>query len=160
MDCTEDFACSQLRFSMEQNEQTAFKACIVFNVVMLETGLDRVYRDLTPFFSQLLTCEVNLIEFLEIMAQMEPYIIFLSLKPTEMNSDFIFNYLKKVTTQSHHSKIEKTNRKTLISSRWMRPKGPRGCQKKRHYPSYKLMEGQCAKIEPKMQKINKNCQKT
>jgi hypothetical protein len=30
------------------------------------------------------------------MAQMEPYIIFLSLKPTKMTSDFILNYLKKV----------------------------------------------------------------
>ena len=27
---------------------------------------------------------------------MGPYIIFLSLKPTKMNSDFILNYLKKV----------------------------------------------------------------
>ena len=57
------------------------------------------------FLSYLLSCELNLVEILEIMAQMEPYIIFLSLKPTKMTSDFILNYLKKViggaTTQKY-----------------------------------------------------------
>ena len=61
--------------------------------------------DLTFFFSYSLTCEVNLIEFLEIMAQMGPYNIFLSLKPKVMNSDYILNCLKKViggtTTQKY-----------------------------------------------------------
>ena len=48
------------------------------------------------FFSYLLTWEVDLIEILEIMAQMWQYVIFLSLKPTKVTSDFILNYLKKV----------------------------------------------------------------
>ena len=39
------------------------------------------------------SCEVSLIEVLEIMAQMGPYIIFLSLKPKKMTSDFILSYL-------------------------------------------------------------------
>ena len=44
------------------------------------------------FFSYLLTCEVYLIKFLEIMAQMRQYVIFLSLKPIKVSSDFILNY--------------------------------------------------------------------
>ena len=48
------------------------------------------------FFSYLLTWEVDLIEILEIMAQMWPYVIFLSLKPTKVTSDFILHYLKKI----------------------------------------------------------------
>ena len=43
------------------------------------------------FFSYLLTWEVYLIEFLEIMTQRQQYIIFLSLKPTKVTSDFILN---------------------------------------------------------------------
>ena len=42
------------------------------------------------FFSYLLTWEVDLIEILEIMAQMWQYVIFLSLQPTKVTSDFIF----------------------------------------------------------------------
>ena len=57
------------------------------------------------FFSYLLTWEVDLIEILEIMAQMWQYVIFLSLKPTKVTSDFILNQLKKVvggaTTQKY-----------------------------------------------------------
>ena len=41
------------------------------------------------FFSYLLTWEVNLIEILKIMAQIWQYVIFLSLKPTKVTSDFI-----------------------------------------------------------------------
>ena len=48
------------------------------------------------FFSYLLTWEVDLIEILEIMAQMWQYINFLSLKATKVTSDFILYYLKKV----------------------------------------------------------------
>ena len=40
-------------------------------------------------FSYLLTWEVDLIEILEIMAQMWQYVIFLSLQPTKVTSDFI-----------------------------------------------------------------------
>ena len=39
----------------------------------------------------LLTWEVDFIEILEIMAQMWQYVIFLSLKPTKVTSDFILN---------------------------------------------------------------------
>ena len=57
------------------------------------------------FFSYLLTWEVDLIEILEIMAQMWQYVIFLSLQPTKVTSDFIFYLLKKVvggaTTQKY-----------------------------------------------------------
>ena len=41
------------------------------------------------FFSYLLTWEVDLIEILEIMAQMWQYMIFLSLEPPKVTSDFI-----------------------------------------------------------------------
>ena len=41
------------------------------------------------FFSYLLTWEVDLIEILEFMAQMWQYVIFLSLKPTKVTSDYI-----------------------------------------------------------------------
>ena len=43
------------------------------------------------FFSYLLTWEVDLIEILEIMPQIWQYVIFLSLKPTKVTSDFILN---------------------------------------------------------------------
>ena len=43
------------------------------------------------FFSYLITWEVDLIEILEIMAQMCQYVICLSLKPTKVTSDFILN---------------------------------------------------------------------
>ena len=43
------------------------------------------------FFSYLLTWEVDLIEILKIMPQMWQYVIFLSLKPTKVTSDFILN---------------------------------------------------------------------
>ena len=43
------------------------------------------------FFSYLLTWEVDLIEILEIMPTIWPYVIFLSLKPTKVTSDFILN---------------------------------------------------------------------
>ena len=60
------------------------------------------------FFSYLLTCEVYLMEVLEIMAQMLQYLTFLSLKSIEVSSDFILNYLKKVvggaTTQKYVSR--------------------------------------------------------
>ena len=65
----------------------------------------------TIFFSYFLTCEVYLIEVLEIMAQMRQYIIFLSLKPIKVSSDFILNYLKKVvggaTTQKYQKQTQK-----------------------------------------------------
>ena len=47
-------------------------------------------------FSDLLTWEVDLIEILEIMAQMWQNVIFLSLEPTKGTSDYILNQLKKV----------------------------------------------------------------
>ena len=43
------------------------------------------------FFSYLFTWEVDLIEIIEIMAQMWQYVIFLSLKTTKVTSDFILN---------------------------------------------------------------------
>jgi hypothetical protein len=63
------------------------------------------------FFSYLLIFEVDLIEVLEIMAQMLQYIIFLSLKAIKMSLDFILNYLKKVaggaTTQKYKKQMPK-----------------------------------------------------
>ena len=47
--------------------------------------------DGTLFFSHLLTWEVDLSEILEIMAQIWQYVIFLSLKPIKVTSDFILN---------------------------------------------------------------------
>ena len=41
------------------------------------------------FFSHLLTWEVDLIEIIDIMAKTWHYVIFLSLKPTKVTSDFI-----------------------------------------------------------------------
>ena len=59
------------------------------------------------------SCEVSLIEVLEIMAQilLLLYIIFLRLKPTKMTSEFILSYLKKgiggATTQKYQKQIQK-----------------------------------------------------
>ena len=57
-----------------------------------------------------------------------------------MTSDFILNYLKKVIGGATTQKNLKTNTKTMISSIWMRPQGPQGCQKKLHHPLNKLMK--------------------
>ena len=43
------------------------------------------------FFSYLFTLEVDIIEFLEVMAQIWQYVIYLSLKPIKVTSDFILN---------------------------------------------------------------------
>ena len=63
------------------------------------------------FFSYLLTCEVYLIEVIEISAQMLQYVTFLSLKAIKMSSGFILNYLKKVvggaTTQKYKKQMLK-----------------------------------------------------
>ena len=59
------------------------------------------------FFSYFLPCEVYLIEVLEIMAEMLQYITFLSLKPIEVSSDFILNYLKKVVGGATTQKYQK-----------------------------------------------------
>ena len=77
------------------------------------------------------------------------YIIFLSHKPTEVTSDFILNYLKKVIGGATTQKFFKTNTKTLISSIWMRPQGPHGCQKMRQDSLNMPFEVWCAKIAPK-----------
>ena len=81
--------------------------------------------DGTLFFLNLylLTCEVYLIEVLEIMVQMQQYINSSSLKLIKVSSDFDLNYLKKSCKGRHHSKISQTNTKTMISSKnrkgWM-----------------------------------------
>ena len=48
------------------------------------------------FFSYLLTWEADLIEILEIIAQMWQYVIFLSLKPTKVTSDLFCICWKKL----------------------------------------------------------------
>jgi hypothetical protein len=59
------------------------------------------------FFSYLLIFEVDLIEVLEIMAQMLQYIIFLSLKAIKVSLEFILNYLKKVAGGATSQKYQK-----------------------------------------------------
>ena len=96
----------------------------------LFTGTSIAHSRIRPyFFSHLLTCEAYLIEVSEIMAQMWYYIYFLSLKPIKVSSVFVFNYLKKVVGCATTQKNLKTNTKTLISSIWIHPQRPQGCQK-------------------------------
>ena len=92
----------------------------------ISIGFLLIYREQIPsnshsqiwpyFISYLLTCEGDLFEVLEIMAQMWYYIIFLSHKPTKVTSDFIVNYLKKVIGGATTQKNLKNNTKTLIYS--------------------------------------------
>ena len=56
------------------------------------------------FFSYILTWKVDLSEILEIMAQMWQYVIFLSLKPPKVTSDFILYLLKKVVGGANNQK--------------------------------------------------------
>jgi hypothetical protein len=111
------------------------------------------------FFSYLLTCEVDLFEVLEIMAQMWHYINLFSHNPTKVTSDFILNYLKKVVGGATTQKNLKTCTKTLISSIWIRPQGPQGCQKMRLHPLNMPFEVWCAKIDSKLQNICKGIRK-
>ena len=69
---------------------------------------------------------------------------------------YFFSYLKKkviggATTQ----KNLKTNTKTMISSIWMRPQEPQGCQKMRQDPLNMPVEVWCAKIALKLKNIQK-----
>ena len=80
----------------------------------------------TIFSHIYLLVRCNLIEVLKIMAQMLQYIIFLSLKPIKVSSDFILNYLKKSCRGHHHSEISKTNKKTWYLHYGPAPRGARG----------------------------------
>ena len=75
------------------------------------------------FFSYLLTCEVSLIEVLEIMAQMLQIIDFLSLKAIKVSSDFILNYLKKVVGGATTQKYKKQTQKPLYLHYGRAPRG-------------------------------------
>ena len=81
------------------------KNCPVQNVPF--SNLESHSRMELYFFSYLLTCEVYLIEVLEIMAQMLQYITFLSLKAIKVSSNFILNYLKKVVGGATAQKYQK-----------------------------------------------------
>ena len=95
------------------------------------------------------------------MAQMWQYVIFLSLKPTKVTSDFILYYIvEKNCRGCHHSEILKTNTKTLIYSIWIRPQGSLGCQKVRQGPLNMLFEVWCANIAPQNEEDSKYSQKT
>jgi hypothetical protein len=109
--------------------------------------------------SYLLTCDVDLFEVLEIMAQMWHCIIFFSHKPAKVTLDLILNYLKKVVGGATTQKNLKTNTKTLIFFIWIRPQGPKGCQKMRLHPLNTPFEVWCAKIDPKLQNIQKGIRK-
>ena len=76
-----------------------------------------------------------------------------------MTSGSILNYLRKMIGGATKQKNLKTNTKTMISSIWMHLQGPHGCQKMCHHPLNKLMEVWCAKIEPKLKKIQKSVRK-
>jgi hypothetical protein len=93
------------------------------------------------------------------MAQMWHYINFFSHKLAKVTSDFILNYLKKVVGGATTQKNLKTNTKTLISSIWIRPQGPQGCQKMPLHPINMPFEVWCAKIDPKLQNIQKGIPK-
>ena len=69
----------------------AMCASVFIFVLVFSIGLKSHSRMGHYFFSYLLTWEVDLIEILEIMPQMWQYVIFLSLKPTKVTSDFILN---------------------------------------------------------------------
>ena len=89
------------------------------------------------------------------MAQMWHYINFFSHLPVKVTSDFILNYLKKVVGGATTQKNLKTDTKTLIFSIWIRPQGPQGCQKMRHYPLNLDLEVWCSNIQPKLDELQK-----
>ena len=86
------------------------------------------------FFSYLLTCEVYLIEFLEIMAQMLQHITFSKPESNKGEVRLYFELFEKSCRGRHHSEISKTNTKTMISAIWIRPQGSQGCQKMHQGP--------------------------
>ena len=111
------------------------------------------------FFSYLLTCEVYLIEVLEIMAQMLQYITFF--KPESNKGEFrlYFELFEKSCRGRHRSEISKTNAKTLIFAIWIHPQGSQGCQKMRQ-DSLKLpFEIYCANIALRLKNIQKSLRK-
>ena len=111
------------------------------------------------FFSYLLTWEVDLIEFLEIMAQRQQYIYFF--KPETNKCDFrlYFELVEKSCRGRHHSEILKTNTKTLIHSIWIRPQGSLGCQKMRQGPLNTPFEVWRANIASKLKNIQNTLRK-
>ena len=111
------------------------------------------------FFSYLLTCEVYLIEVLEIMAQMLQCMIFLKSESNKGEFRLYFELFEKSCRGRHHSEILKTNTKTLIYSIWIRPQGSLGCQKVRQGPLKTLFEVWRTNIAPKMMKIRNTLRK-
>ena len=89
----------------------------------------RIWPYFFPYLHYLPTCEVNLIEVLKIMAQMGPYNIFLSLKPTKMTSDFILSYLKKVVGGATTQKYQKQILKPWYILYGSAPRGPWGVKR-------------------------------
>ena len=83
------------------------------------------------------------------------------LKPETNKDDFrlYFELFEKSCRGRHHLEISKTDTKIMISSLWMRPQEPQGCQKKSHYSLNKLMEVWCSNIESKLNKIRKTVRK-
>ena len=108
------------------------------------------------FFSYLLTCEVYLIKFLEISAQMLQY-TYNFFKPKKHKGEFrlYFELYEKSCRGRHHSDILKPNAKTLIFSIWIHPQGSQGCQKMRQDPLNMPFEVWCANIAPKLKNIQK-----
>ena len=79
------------------------------------------------FFSYLL----SYIEVLEFMAQMWQYIVFLSLKPIKVSSDFILSYLKKKLQGTPPLRNLKNKHKNHDIFTMDAPHGVSGCQKNR-----------------------------
>jgi hypothetical protein len=105
------------------------------------------------FFSYLLTWEVDLIEILKIMPQMWQYVIFLSLKPTKVTSDFILNSLKRVVGGAIIQKYQKQILKPWYIQYWSAPQESLGCQKMRQGPLNTPFEIWCANIASKLKNI-------
>ena len=72
-------------------------------IIILLTGLN-TQPDRTLFFLIFIYLSHR---SLEIMAQMQQYIIFLSLKPIKVSSYFILNYLKKLSSQKYQKQTLK-----------------------------------------------------
>ena len=114
--------------------------------------------DGTLFF--LIFTYLDFIIIQETMAQLWQYVIFLSLKPSKVTSDFILNQVvEKTCRASHPSEILKTNTKTLLHSIWICPQGFLGCQKMGQGPLNMQFKVWCANIASKLKNIQKSLRK-
>ena len=85
--------------------------------------------------------------------------LFIHVKSIKVKSGFNLIILKNPLGRRHRRKVIKTNLKTLVSPLLRRPQELQWCQKNCYHPLNSPLKVWCAKIDPKLHKIQKTFRK-